>query len=47
MEGSASSNWQGAFETVYGMKVEDWYKNEAIPYAKAEVQKIKKEWPRD
>jgi len=45
MEGSASTNWQTAFESVYGIKVDDWYKNEAIPYAKAEVKKIKKEWP--
>jgi hypothetical protein len=47
MESSASTNWQMAFESVYGIKVDDWYKNEAIPYAKAEVKKIKKEWPRD
>lgn len=47
MEETASTNWQMAFENVYGIKVEDWYRNEAIPYAKAEVKKIKKEWPRD
>ena len=47
MEASASTNWQMAFENVYGVKVDDWYKNEAIPYAKAEVKKIRKEWPRD
>lgn len=47
MEGSASANWQMAFEKVYGIKVEDWYKNEAIPYAKAEVKKIRKDWPRN
>jgi hypothetical protein len=47
MEASASINWQMAFENVYGVNVDDWYKNEAIPYAKAEVKKIKKEWPRD
>ena len=38
---------QSAFESVYGIKIEDWYKNEAIPYAKAEVKKVNKSWPRD
>ncbi len=46
MENSPAQGWQKAFESVYGIKVEDWYKNEAIPYAKAEARKIKKEWPR-
>lgn len=47
MEASASTNWQMAFENIYRIKVDDWYKNEAIPYAKTEVKKIRKEWPRD
>ena len=47
MQSSPTKGWQSAFESVYGIKVEDWYKNEAIPYAKVEVKKIKKEWPRD
>ena len=47
MDASASTNWQMAFENIYRIKVDDWYKNEAIPYAKTEVKKIRKEWPRD
>ena len=47
MESSPTKGWQSAFESVYGMKVDDWYKNEAIPYVKEEIKKIKKEWPRD
>lgn len=47
MQSSPTKGWQSAFESVYGSKVEDWYKNEAIPYAKAEVKKVKKAWPRD
>jgi hypothetical protein len=45
MQSSPTKGWQRAFETVYGINVEDWYKNEAIPYAKAEVLKVKKGWP--
>ena len=46
MEESPRKGWQNAFESVFGMKVDDWYKNVSIPYVKAEVKKIKKEWPR-
>lgn len=42
MQSSATKGWQNAFESVYGINVEDWYKNEAIPYAKVEVKKVKK-----
>lgn len=45
MKGSSSKGWQSAFESVYAMPVEDWYKNEAIPYVKVEVKKINKDWP--
>ena len=47
MQSSPTKGWQSAFESVYGIKVEDWYRNEAIPYAKTEVKKVKKAWPRD
>ena len=47
MESSPTKGWQSAFESVYGMKVDDWYKNELIAYVKDEVKKIKKEWPRN
>ena len=47
MESSPSKGWQSAFESVYGIKIDDWYKTEAIPYVKSEIKKIKKEWPRD
>jgi len=47
MQGSAATNWQSAFESVYGIKVEDWYRNEAIPYAKVEARKVNKAWPRN
>jgi hypothetical protein len=45
MESSPSKGWQNAFESVYGIKIDDWYKNEAIPYVKDEIVKIKKQWP--
>jgi hypothetical protein len=46
LKSSSSKGWQSAFESVYAMPVEDWYKNEAIPYVKVEIKKINKEWPR-
>lgn len=45
MKSSSSMGWQSAFESVYAMPVENWYKNEAIPYVKVEVKKINKVWP--
>ena len=45
MESSSSKGWQSAFESVYEMPIEDWYKNEAVPYVKVEINKINKDWP--
>lgn len=47
MEGSAATNWQNAFESVYGMKIDDWYKTEAIPYLMSEMPKVRRDWPRN
>ena len=47
MEGSAATNWQSAFESVYGMKIDDWYKTEAIPYLMSEMPKVRRDWPRN
>ncbi len=46
MEGSAATNWQSAFESTYGLKVDDWYRNEAIPYLMIEIKKIRRDYPR-
>ena len=45
MESSSSKGWQSAFESVYEMPIEDWYKNEAVPYVKVEIKKINTDWP--
>ena len=47
MEGSAATNWQNAVESVYGMKIDDWYKTEAIPYLMSEMPKVRRDWPRN
>lgn len=47
MEGSAATNWQSAFESTYGIKVDDWYRAEAIPYLMVEVKKIRRDYPRN
>jgi hypothetical protein len=47
MQQSGASNWQGAFESVYGIKIDDWYKTEAIPYLMSEIKKVRRDWPRN
>jgi hypothetical protein len=45
MEASTPTSWDRAFETVYGMKIDDWYKTEAIPYLMSEIKKVRRDWP--
>lgn len=45
MQSSPTKGWQSAFESVYGLKIDDWYKTEAIPYLMSEIKKIRRDWP--
>jgi hypothetical protein len=41
---SGSMPWREAFKSTFGIEVNDWYRDKAVPYVLSEMKKINKSW---